>query len=80
MTPHERAAQKEKLIITLVLDELPAGDLPLSFSVNTVQDLWISRFKWFKEWKRVIYTPVPITNLKVEKLSRATSLPQSSDE
>jgi len=60
--------QKEKLIITLILDELPPGDLPLSVSVNQTKDLWVSRFKWFKDWKRVIYTPVPITSLKVEKL------------
>ena len=58
----------EKLRITIELDELTKGDLPLSFSVNQVQDLWISRFKWFRSWKRVIYTPVPITNLKVEKI------------
>lgn len=62
------AEKKEKLIITMELDKLPEGDLPMSFSVNTVQDLWISRFKWFKSWKRVIYTPVPITSLKVQKL------------
>lgn len=59
----------EKLIITMILDKLPEGDLPLSISVNQVKDLWVSRFKWFKDWKRVIYTPVPITNLKVEKVT-----------
>lgn len=61
-------AKKERLIVTMVLDELPPGDLPLSVSVNQVKDLWISRFRWFKYWKRVIYTPIPITDLKVEKL------------
>ena len=68
MTNHAPEVEdNEKLIVTLVLDKLPLGDLPLSFSVNQVQDLWISRFKWFKDWKRVIYIPIPITSLKVEK-------------
>ena len=63
-----KTSADEKLVITLVLDKFPEGDLPLSFSVNTVKDLWISRFKWFKDWKSVIYTPVPITNLEVKKI------------
>lgn len=60
--------QKEKLIITLVLDELPASDLPLSVTVSQVQTVWVSRFKWFKDWRKVIYTAIPITDLQVKRL------------
>lgn len=59
---------KEKLIVTMVLEEIPEGGLPLSITVSQVKELWVSRFKLFKDWKRVIYTPIPITDLQVKKV------------
>jgi hypothetical protein len=62
---------KEKLVITMVVDDIPSGEIPLSFSVSRTEDVWVSRFKWFKGWKKVTKYPLKITDLKVKKLPPA---------
>ena len=54
----------EKLIITMELDEVPEGHA-LDFSVRSYEDIWINRFKAFKDWKRLVITRIPIKKLEV---------------
>jgi len=57
--------EKEKLIITCEIDNLPENSNILDFQIVIIENGWISRI--FKDWRKISYRKATITNLKVEK-------------
>ena len=64
MTSNE--PKKERLIVTLEIEALPEDSTMLCFSVERPTDFWFSRFKPFRDWKRMTYVRLPITKLDVQ--------------
>ncbi len=57
---------KEKLIVTMELDDVPEG-FGLEFYVRQAEDFWFTRFKPFRNWKRITMHPIRVTKLDVQK-------------
>lgn len=58
--------KEEKIVITVEIEDLPAGSQILDFQITTIDKHWLSRL--FKDWKKVTYRKATVTSLTVEKL------------
>jgi len=58
---------KEKLIITVEIEDLPENSNILDFQLTIIEDGFLSRI--FKGWKKVTYKKAVISDMKVEKFS-----------
>lgn len=58
--------KKEKLVITLEIEDLPRGAQILDFQITVIEDHWLSRV--FKNWKKISYKRALVTDLQVKKI------------
>lgn len=68
MTDTHKPAAKEKLIITMEVDELPESEFPLQFSVHQIESMWLNRFHPFRNWRKITMHNLRITAMNVEKV------------
>jgi hypothetical protein len=56
---------KEKLIITCEIEDLPEDSNIMDFQIRIVENGWLTRI--FKNWKKIRYERAIITKMEVEK-------------
>ena len=62
---------KEKLVITMELEDLPENAQVMDFSVRIMQDGWLTLF--FKDWKKITLKRVNIKKIAVTKQASTKS-------
>jgi hypothetical protein len=57
--------KKEKLIITLEIEDLPKNAKIMDFQIITIDEHWLSRI--FTNWKKVTFRKAMVTKIIVKK-------------